>query len=159
SAWSQRAMHFPDGLTHIVDEVQRLRDHKTVEGTFRQETGLRQVADNGCLWRIRRNVKDILTGYPLTAETPAIGRVADFQCAAPNIGAMSAEELFHVVTIDRHAAIETENRADRLGSTEISEIYVSDRGWASVHEPPQPSPQIGWDPSLDFAPCPRSEKL
>src|SRR5262249_19247950 len=93
----------------------------------RQQTGMREIADNGRFRCAGRNVEDVLTRDFSLTEPSAIGRIADFQCTPFDIGTVSSKKLLNVIPVYWCAAIQTKAPADRPAPAEVSEINFPNR--------------------------------
>ena len=101
------------GGSHVVDEVQRLREDEAVVGLERQLLRDTKISDQRRARIPRVDVEDIRMIHPLRAERCRQAAVQHFEHPTMNVGRMLGQEPENVVPIDRESAFASPVPADR----------------------------------------------
>src|SRR5258708_4442718 len=102
--------------------MEGLREDDAIKRPFRQGPRDRDIA-NDCGERVGHvDMENVAFLDLIAAEPERIRIVADFENSAANPGGVASQKTLDVIAIDRRSPVEAEIGADRLGSSEISEI-------------------------------------
>src|ERR1700751_253794 len=126
AAGLQGPVHCGDSRVHVLNQVQSLGDHQTVESSLGQDARNGEVTDDRRFRIVRRDVKHVLL-HNTGSELAAVGGIADLQGAAPNVARIRREERLDIVAIHGSSAAEAEIRADWAQTVEIPEADTPKR--------------------------------
>ena len=115
----QRAVKRAHRGTHVVHQLQRLRQHDAIVRVGWQHIRVGQITHDGRARVAAMHVQDVNAGYPVGAKPACVAIVADLEYAPADRRGIPCEKTLDVVPVDWLTAIEPEIPADRSGSTQI----------------------------------------
>ncbi len=128
-----------ESRAHVVDELQRLRDDRTVEGVVGDLRSIGEVGDDRRLRVSLRRHEDV----HLLDTPPEAGRVVgrgDLEHAPANVGGVGSDEALDVHAIDRRPALEAPVGVDRRDAPEVTEVERPAPSPVHVRAPKRPQP-------------------
>src|SRR5262245_2975349 len=111
--------------THVVDQLQRLREDDAVEHTGRDVIGVRQVGNDRRVRVIRVDMEDVVGSDLFTAESFGIDVLADLEYMPSHVLRPSVEKVLDVVTIDGPAPGFAKDLADWIHPAKVAKIDLS----------------------------------
>src|SRR3712207_2685249 len=83
-------------------------------------------------------IKNVANRNSVTTEAVCVGVIADLKDATLDVQAVDLQELLHIATIYRFAAIKAKNAAKRFSAAEVAEMHRSTT-YSGAPPVPQPS--------------------
>src|SRR5262249_31412551 len=127
SARLQCAVRGDHRSLYFINYLQCLRQDYAIKLVLRDTGSGDEIADEGGSGVAGRGMQYFGANHPAAAEFAGIFRIGDFKDAPANIVSPLGQKLLDVVTIDRLAAIEAKDVADRLHPPQRAESNHANR--------------------------------
>src|SRR5262249_51334495 len=111
--------------THVVDQLQCLREDDAVERAGRDVTGVRQIGDDRRVRVIWINMEDVVGHDLFATESLRIDILADLEHMPSHVLRLVVEKVFDVVAIDGPPTSFAKDLADWTHPTEVAKIDFS----------------------------------